>query len=231
MSVLAFGGGQASAAPPYSVTLVNNTGGTIWIGTTVNADGSQNLRNLPTLANGQSATVQIPLGPQNHWRGKFFARQHCSGTPGSTFSCLVGDCGNQPGYCTVGDQPASLAEFNFDPKDRLAPWYNVSYVNAVNVPITIRPDNGPPPSGQFCGTAGCPGKLLPVCPPENLRRHPGTGAPMNCVNPNRDAKTNYSNAVARACPKAYSWSKHDTEPGNQVMYVCTDCNKMTITFH
>ncbi|MEV6236479.1 thaumatin family protein [Lentzea sp. NPDC051838] len=221
----------ASAAPPYSVTLVNSTGGPIWVGSAVNADGSQNLSSLPMLKAGESASVRIPLGPRNHWRGKFFARQHCTGEPGSTFHCLVGDCGARPSHCTTGEQPVSLAEFNFDPADTPAPWYNVSYVNAVNVPVTINPTNGPPPNGQFCGTAGCPQALLPDCPAANLRRHPATGKPMLCVNPNRDAKTAYSNAIARNCPKAYSWSKHDQEPGNRVMYSCRDCNKLTVTFH
>jgi len=49
---------------------------------------------LPILANGQSATVTIPENSfPNHWRGKFVARQYCSGASGSTFHCLVGDCG------------------------------------------------------------------------------------------------------------------------------------------
>ncbi|SFR28707.1 Thaumatin family protein [Lentzea waywayandensis] len=220
----------ASAAPPYTVKLVNRTGGPVWVGSGVN-EGSVKIGELPKLEAGESVSVHIPLGQKNEWSGKFFARQHCKGEPGSTFHCLVGDCGARPSHCTTGEQPASLAEFTFAPRDEPAPWYNVSYVNGVNVPITINPTNGPPPNGQFCGTAGCPGALLPACPDANLRRHPETGKPMLCVNPNRDAQTPYSNAIARACPKAYSWSKHDTEPGNRTMFSCRDCNKLTVTFH
>ncbi|WP_167976649.1 thaumatin family protein [Lentzea indica] len=70
----------AFAAPPYSVTLVNKTGGPVWVGSVVNADGSQSIDKLPMLKVGESATVRIPLGPANHWRGKFFARQHFVGS-------------------------------------------------------------------------------------------------------------------------------------------------------
>ncbi|WP_231114908.1 hypothetical protein [Lentzea aerocolonigenes] len=49
-----------------------------------------------------------------------------------------------------------------------------------------------------------PAGVAPRLPRRELRRHPGTGKPMLCVNPNRDAKTPYSNAIARNCPKAYS---------------------------
>jgi hypothetical protein len=229
--VVALGAAPAFAAPPYSVTLVNKTGGPVWVGSGVNKDGSKDFEDLPKLQAGESATVHIPLGPANHWRGRFFARQYCNGTPGGDFHCLVGDCGARPSHCTVGPQPVSLAEFNFDPADDPAPWYNVSYVDGVSVPITINPANGPPPDGQFCGTAGCPDNVLYACPDNDLKRHPGTGKPMLCVNPDPDVKTPYSNAIARECPKAYSWSDHDHEQRNRVMYSCRNCNKLTVTFH
>lgn len=103
-----------------------------------------------------------------HRRGKFFGRQGCTGT----------------------EQPAGLAEFNFDTADGLAPWYDVSYVNAFSVPITIEPvDAVVPPGSTSCGT---------------IKSH---------------------------CPKAYAWSKQDTEPGNRTMYQCASCTGFTITFH
>ncbi|HWO65853.1 MAG TPA: thaumatin family protein, partial [Umezawaea sp.] len=85
----------ATAAPAnHTVTFVNRSGQTVWVGSTVNADGSVNFTNLPTLANGQSATVTVPeSAAPGHWRGKFFARQGCTGTSGQNFHCVVGDCG------------------------------------------------------------------------------------------------------------------------------------------
>lgn len=64
-----------------------------------------------------------------------------------------------------------------------------------------------------------------------LQTYPATGAPMLCVNPNRDAQTNYSRAINAQCPKAYAWSKQDTIPGNQVMRQCRACSGFTVTFH
>jgi hypothetical protein len=224
----------AYATTDHTVTLVNASGQTLWIGSTVNADGSVNFTSLPELADGQSATVTIPedVSP-NHWRGKFFARQGCSGNSGSTFSCLVGDCGPYADHCTTGEQPASLAEFNFDANDSLAPWYDVSYVNAFSLPITISPDNAPPPppGGGSCQEMGCPDDLLPYCPAGDVTTNPATGATMLCVNPSRDAPSSYSDAITARCPYAYAWSKQDTVPGNQVMRQCASCTGFTVTFH
>lgn len=227
IAVTGAGMSPATAAINHTVTFVNQTGQTVWIGSTVNADGSVNFSSLPTLTNGQSATITIPeTSNPGHWRGKFFARQGCTGTSGSSFHCEVGDCGPFANRCSLGEQPASLAEFNFDSADRLAPWYDVSYVNAFSVPVTIEPVN----ATTACGTGGCPENLLPYCPANYLKRWPD-GRPMNCVNPNRDAQTDYSNAIKSHCPKAYAWSKQDQEPGNQVVYQCNSCNSFRITFH
>nr|CEL12765.1 Conserved domain protein precursor [Kibdelosporangium sp. MJ126-NF4]CTQ98451.1 Conserved domain protein precursor [Kibdelosporangium sp. MJ126-NF4] len=225
--------GPAGEGPGNNtVTFVNQSGETVWLGSTVNADGSANLTGLPTLQNGQSATITIPeSSAPNHWRGKFFARQGCTGESGSTFHCKVGDCGVYADRCSTGDQPVSLAEFNFDRKDALAVWYNVSYVNAFSLPITIAPrDAKAPPGSKECEVMGCSKNLLTSCPPENLTRG-DDGSPMLCTNPNRDAKTPYSNAIQSACPQAYAWSKQDAEPGNETVRQCKECSGFTVTFH
>ncbi|MER6031388.1 thaumatin family protein [Streptomyces sp. NPDC001851] len=222
----------AAAAADHTVTFVNSTGRKIWIGSTVNADESKNFDKLPILEPGQSATVTIPeTAAPGHWRGKFFARMGCTGTPGSTFHCAVGDCGKFADHCAqgTGEQPVSLAEFNFDSKDAVAPWYDVSYVNAFSVPITIAPRNVSP-GGGGCGTVGCANNLLPNCPADNLTRW-ADGKPMLCTNPDRDAKTAYSDMIASHCPKAYGWSRQDQEPGNKVMQQCSKCSGFLVTFH
>ena len=224
---------NAAQAADHTVTFVNASGQTLWIGSIVNADGSVNFAGLPVLADGQSATVTIPEDQSpNHWRGKFFARQYCSGSGGG-FHCLVGDCGASATSCTTGQQPVSLAEFNFDQSDSLAPWYDVSYVDAFSLPVTIQPNNAPPPpsGGGSCQQMGCPNDLLPYCPAGDLATNPDTGAPMLCVNPSRDTQTDYSNDLAPQCPYAYTWSKADTVPGNQVMRQCPACSGFTVTFH
>ncbi|MBU6530926.1 glycosyl hydrolase [Streptomyces mayonensis] len=216
----------------HTVTLQNGTDSRIWVGSTVNADGSAALTGLPVLDPGQSATVAIPeRSGAGHWRGTFFARQGCTGEEGSTFHCAVGDCGPYADRCTTGEQPTGLAEFNFDPADGLAPWYDVSYVNAVSAPITITPDDVTPPDSGACAAAGCVEDLLAGCPADNLVTDEATGRPLVCVNPNRDAKTPYSDAINQTCPTAYAWSKQDAEPGNKVMYQCTECTGLTVAFH
>jgi hypothetical protein len=224
----------APAAADHAVTLVNETGQTVWTGSTVNADGSDALTGMPTLAPGGSATLTVPEHTEAmHWRGKFFAREGCSGQDGSTFHCVLGDCGPFADHCTTGEQPVSLAEFNFDPADSLAPWYDVSYVNAFSVPVTITPTGvtAPPAGGGSCAVEGCPDNLLPYCPQQDLVTDPATGSPLECVNPSRDATSSYSDAISSHCPYAYAWSKQDTVPGNQVMRQCAQCSGVTVTFH
>ncbi|WP_405465956.1 glycosyl hydrolase [Streptomyces jietaisiensis] len=222
----------AAGGAEHTITLENKTDSRIWVGSQVNADGSAALTGLPALDPGQSATLTVPEREgAGHWRGTFFARQGCSGEDGSTFHCAVGDCGPYADHCSTGQQPASLAEFNFDPNDKLAPWYDVSYVDAVSAAVTITPDDMTPPASGECAAAGCAVDLLSSCPAENLTKNAGTGKPLVCVNPNRDAKTPYSDAINQKCPTAYAWSKQDAEPGNRTMYQCTKCSGMTVTFH
>ena len=223
--------GQAAGAADHTVTFVNQSGQTLWVGATVNADGSAQLTGLPTLENGQSATVTVPESADpGHWRGKFFGRQGCTGQPGADFHCAVGDCGVAADRCVTGEEPTSLAEFNFDTADALAPWYNVSYVNAFSVPITIAALDPQAPPGPECETMGCQENLLPYCPPENQRV--GTdGVTPYCLNLDRDNRTPYSEALSSRCPKAYAWSKQDTETGNSTVRQCRYCTGFTVTFH
>ncbi|MFI6339930.1 glycosyl hydrolase [Streptomyces sp. NPDC050535] len=226
-------GAVAADDAEHTVTLRNNSAYRIWVGAAVNADGSPPLTGLPMLYPGKSATITIPeRSGAGHWRGKFFARQGCTGKSGSTFHCTVADCGPYADRCSTGEQPASLAEFNFDPADAAAPWYNVSYVNAVTTSITITPNGvAPPKDGGKCASVGCPTDLLSVCPPENLTMSKVTGRPLVCTNPNRDAKTAYSEALTKKCPSAYAWSKHDAEAGNQVVRQCSECTGFTVSFY
>ncbi|MEU6201753.1 glycosyl hydrolase [Streptomyces sp. NPDC047061] len=225
------GSALAAASGEHTVTLQNKTDDRVWVGSTVNADGSTPLTGLPVLDPGQSATITIPeRSAAGHWSGTFFARQGCTGEDGSTFHCAVGDCGPYTDHCATGEQPTSLAEFNFDTADRLAPWYDVSYVNAVSVPITITPDDVATPESGECGAVGCADDLLAGCPADDLTRDQATGKPLVCVNPNRDARTAYSDAITAQCPKAYAWSKQDTEPGNQTVRQCSKCTGLTVAF-
>ena len=224
---------RSMAVASEPVTFVNATGETLWIGSTANADGSRRVENLPTLRPGESATIVIPDdGQPGHWRGTFFARQRCSGDSGSTFKCLVGDCGVYADLCATGEQPASLAEFNFDQNDASAPWYDVSYVNAVSLAITIEAS-----SGSGAGVAGscssdCSrGELLAACPGPNAINDPERGDRINCINPSRDAESWYTKALGAYGPQAYLWSTNDRVAGNKTVFNCAGCAGFSVTFH
>jgi hypothetical protein len=224
-----------AAAAAHTVTFVNRSGRTMWIGSVTNVnepDGdSVNFTDLPILQPGKAASVRIPEGrAPGHWRGRFFARTGCSGEPGSTFHCAVGDCGPFARRCSVGPQPVSLAEFNFDTRNSMAPWYDVSYVDGFSLPITIAPVGAQHPTpNESCSVQGCTDNLLRFCPePDKVRSH---GVVVLCVNPNRDAETSYSQAISTHCPKAYAWSKQDHDPGNRTMKQCAKCDGFTVTFH
>ncbi|MET7681096.1 glycosyl hydrolase [Streptomyces sp. NPDC005423] len=224
-------GTPAADVADHTVSFQNRTNSRIWVGSEVNADGSTAIAGLPALDPGQSATITVPEHEgAGHWRGTFFARQGCSGDSGSTFHCAVGDCGPYADRCTLGQQPTGLAEFNFDPVDAAAPWYDVSYVDAVAAAVTITPNDVTPPASGECAVAGCAEDLLSACPAEDLTKDPATGASLVCVNPNRDAKTSYSDTINQKCPTAYAWSKQDAEPGNKVVYQCTKCSGLTVAF-
>ncbi len=159
----AINGTPAADVADHTITLQNRTDTRIWVGSEVNADGSAALTGLPTLDPGQSATISVPEHEgAGHWRGTFFARQGCGGDDGSTFHCAVGDCGPYVDHCSLGQQPTGLAEFNFDPADSLAPWYDVSYVDAVAVPVTITPNDVTPPRAV---SARSPAVPRICCPP------------------------------------------------------------------
>jgi hypothetical protein len=206
----------------------------LWLGSGVNADGSQPIANLPVLADGQSATVTIPdAGGPNHWRGRFFARQRCTGQSGSTFHCQVGDCGVFADRCTAGAQPVSLAEFNFDSNDDSAPWYDVSYVDAMSLPISVQAQGADQssPAGS-CGQRDCShNELLAACPAEDARTDDQTGARLECVNPNRDGQSSYTANLGAFAPRAYLWSTEDRVRGTSLVYSCPQCEQMVVTFH
>ncbi|MET7637392.1 thaumatin family protein [Streptomyces sp. NPDC005438] len=224
--------GSARAADPPTVTLVNHTGGTVWIGA-VAEDGFETATGLPTLEDQESATVTLPANERGQWFGKFVPRQRCTGEDGD-LHCQVGDCGPYADRCSnyKPEPGASYAEFHFDPDDALGHWYNASYVDGYSVPVTVDADVDDPPETGECSRAGCPEDLMEHCPPDNVVRDPDTDEPVLCQNPDPDSPdTEYSRSLSEHCPKAYTWSRQDTVPGNDVVRNCTRCSGATVTFH
>ncbi|MCZ7436865.1 ricin-type beta-trefoil lectin domain protein [Micromonospora sp. WMMC241] len=226
-------GGTATAAAGARLTFVNGTAETLWIGAGESGDGSRPITGLPVLRAGERATIAIPdAGEPGHWRGRFFARQRCDGDPNGGFRCLVGDCGAYADRCERGAEPVSLAEFNFDSRDPAAPWYNVSYVDAVSTTITIDAPGAPrPEKAGSCARWDCSaGQMLAACPEAHAVRDRARGDRVNCVNPSRDAESAYTAALLPFGPRAYLWSTHDRVAGNETVYNCPGCGEVVVTF-
>ena len=133
-------------------TLLNQTGQTIWpavAGTSVPDGGGWE---LPA---GASTTLSVPP----NWSGRIWARTFCSFDASGSGSCETGDCGAGLACNGATGQPsATLAEFTLG-GGTSPDYYDVSLVDAFNLPLTITSQGG---SG--CATAGCSDNLLPGCP-------------------------------------------------------------------
>lgn len=107
----------------------------------------------------------------------------------------------------VGEDPGaehhSLAEFTFNTDFNDFDWYNISYVDAYNLPLQLVPAARP-----NCKTLTCANDFIGGCP-EVGRYKDASGRVVACVSPNRN---DGNSAVARyfeACDDAYAWSGDD----------------------
>ncbi|HET9953177.1 MAG TPA: thaumatin family protein, partial [Polyangiaceae bacterium] len=107
----------------------------------------------------------------------------------------------------VGQDPGAehhtLAEFTFNTDFNDFDWYNISHVDAHNLPMQIVPVGQP-----GCKTLTCAQDFLSGCPSVGQYKD-GSGAVIACVSPERD---NGESVVARyfeACDDAYAWSADD----------------------
>lgn len=169
----AFGLGKLGMASPASAasgtfTLVNQTGQTIWPGVTGNFVPNGGGFELPS---GASTTLSVPA----NWSGRIWARTFCSSDSSGNFTCETGDCGAGLACNGASGQPsATLAEFTLG-GGAAADFYDVSLVDAFNVPITITPQGG-----NGCATAGCSADLLPGCP-AGLQDVDSSGTVVACL--------------------------------------------------
>jgi len=107
----------------------------------------------------------------------------------------------------VGEDPGaehhSLAEFTFNTDFYDFDWYNISFVDAFNLPMAIAPLQRPD-----CEALRCAESLLDDCPSEG-RFENSSGTLVSCVSPDRD---NAESPVAlhfEQCDDAYAWSGDD----------------------
>jgi len=156
-----------------------------------------------------------------YWGGRIWARLNCTSDS---------DC--HPGA------PASLAEFLMNGalgKD----FYDVSFVDGYNLPISIAPHDGEE-KGYECGVPAC--ATLPDCP-ESLIKYDDKGEAVGCLsacNAFGDDEycctgeyrarglcgTNvFAGAIKAVCPEVYTYAHDDSTS----MYACQDTG-YTVTF-
>jgi hypothetical protein len=97
----------------------------------------------------------------------------------------------------------TLAEFTFNTDFNDFDWYNISHVDAHNVPMQIAPVARP-----NCKSLSCPEDFLTSCPAAGQFKD-SSGALVACVNPERDDGTNPVALYFETCDEAYAWSGDD----------------------
>lgn len=134
-----------------------------------------------TLAAGQTGCVEIgsdtePLNAKRYW----------------------GWIGENP-----GGEHHSLAEFTFNTDFYDFDWYNISFVDAFNLPMKIVPVARPD-----CAALTCAEDLLPDCPSVGIHRD-SSGTVNSCVSPDRNDPESPVALYFEQCDDAYAWSGDD----------------------
>jgi hypothetical protein len=237
--------GRASAQGSATFTFVNNTGQTIWPGALGNSGQPIPNGGGWELASGQSLSITVP----NTWAGRFWARTYCTFDSSGSGSCETGDCGGVLACNGAGGTPnVTLAEFTLG-GGTSSDFYDVSFVDAFNLPITVAPIGGTTSSsdGYQCTTAGCTVNLNPNCPAalqdvdssgniiacQSACSEFGTaqycctgayGSPSTC-NP-ATWPVDYAAYFKQSCPGAYSYAYDDPTS----TFTCSGASGYTITF-
>lgn len=106
-----------------------------------------------------------------------------------------------------GDDPGaehhSLAEFTFNTDFQNFDWYNISYVDAFNLPLQIVPLARPK-----CDTLTCAQDFLSTCPAVGQDKD-ASGELVACVDPDRNNPDNPVAQLFEACDDSYAWSGDD----------------------
>jgi hypothetical protein len=115
----------------------------------------------------------------------------------------------------------TLAEFTFNTSFNNFDWYNISHVDAENLPMQIAAHAMP-----SCRTLTCAESLLADCPAVGQYKD-AAGDVTACVSPDpNNPQSPVAQYFDKACPDAYSWSGDDA---NSVVacagedYVVTFC--------
>jgi hypothetical protein len=131
-----------------------------------------------------------------------------------------------PTDCNTAKPQADLAEFTingFSNQDS----YDISNVNAYNLPLKIAPTSQVTVSGTTCGSPSCTiNNLNSFCqPPNTLTPGPGDGC-FNTDGPNTGTPTSGTQQFDNACPEAISYTTDTTGK----VYGCPTGTNYKVTF-
>ena len=107
----------------------------------------------------------------------------------------------------LGEDPGAehhtLAEFTFNTDFNDFDWYNISHVDAFNLPLQIVPV-----AREKCQSLTCAQDLLPGCPAVG-RYEDDAGNVIACVSPDRNDGESEVALYFEQCDDAYAWSGDD----------------------
>jgi len=220
---------KAAADATRTFTFVNNTSQTIWAGALANSGLTTPGNGGWEMTPGSTYTVTVA----DTWQGRFWGRTYCNFNGAGAGSCETGDCGGVLQCNGAGGiPPVTLAEFTLGGSSN-KDFYDVSYVDGFNVPMTITPVGGAQPiSGNhyWCGVAGCGTDLNANCP-SALQQVDSSGRVVACKSACEAFNTdqyccrgayntpatcipsqwpvNYASYFKSNCPDAYSYAYDD----------------------
>ena len=102
-----------------------------------------------------------------------------------------------------GAEHHSLAEFTFNTDFNDFDWYNISYVDAFNLPLQIVPVARPK-----CDTLTCAQDWISICPAVGQYKD-ASGDVVACVSPDRNNPDSPVAQLFEGCDDAYAWSGDD----------------------
>ena len=102
-----------------------------------------------------------------------------------------------------GAEHHTLAEFTFNTDFNDFDWYNISHVDAHNLPLQIVPVGR-----SDCEVLTCQENWLESCPDEGQFKD-DAGETIACVSPDRDNAQSPVAQFFEACDEAYAWSGDD----------------------
>ncbi len=113
----------------------------------------------------------------------------------------------------VGDDPGAehytLAEFTFNTDFYDFDWYNISHVDAHNLPLQIVPV-----AHDECEVLTCADSFLDACPAQGQLKS-DEGHVVACVSPDRDDPQSPVAQFFESCDDAYAWSGDDQQGEDQ----------------